>query len=198
MVLRRLSIEVAVTGQSPQSGLIVSNHLSYLDILLYSSALPCIFVAKEEVRAWPLLGLLASMGGTVFIDRGRASSAAAAAKHIEQLLAAGIPVLLFPEGTSSDGLNVLRFHPSLFEPAIRTSASTTAAAVAYSAGPAATEKDLCYYGDIGFAPHLLYTLGLPRIQAMVRFSPHAQIDPHRKSAASRTWSEVAALRARLS
>ena len=193
-VLRRLGFELRVIGDLPESGLIASNHLSYLDILLYGATVPCVFVSKVEVRAWPLLGLLASLGGTVFIDRKSAASAAEAARRIEELLAAGVLVLVFPEGTSSDGAEVLRFYAPLFEPAARVRAPVTAGAIEYSAGGGVTEKDLCYYGDISFAPHLLNTLQLPEIIATLRFGS-SQVYDARKQAARLTREAVVRLRA---
>ncbi len=194
MVLRRLGFRLRVIGGLPTSGLIASNHLSYLDILFYGAAVPCVFVSKAEVRAWPLLGLLAALGGTVFIDRRSAASAAEAAGRIEELLKAGVLVLVFPEGTSSDGSGVLRFYGSLFEPAVRTGAPVTAAAIGYSAGGGAAERDLCYYGDISFAPHLIETLQLPDIVATVRLASQGQVYDNRKLAAALTREAVIGLR----
>jgi len=194
MVFRRLGLSRTAIGQIPGDGLLVSNHLSYLDIVIYGATLPCVFVSKQEVRSWPMLGLLAALGGTVFIDRGSAASAAAATLRIQELLADGIVVLIFPEGTSSDGSSVLRFHPLLFEAAIRGAAPVTAAAIGYSAAPHATEKDLCYYGDISFGPHLLETLQLPDIRATIHFTAPVDRYAGRKLAAACTQQEVAALR----
>ena len=194
LVLRRLGFGVSVLGTAPRSGLLVSNHLSYLDILVYGATVPCVFVSKLEVRSWPLLGLLASLGGTVFIDRRSAASAAEAARRIETLLTAGLLVLIFPEGTSSDGSDVLRFHAPLFAPAIRATATATSAAIGYSAGTLAVEADLCYYGDISFAPHLLQILQLPEISAMVSFADSGRLFADRKDAAATTRAEVVELR----
>jgi 1-acyl-sn-glycerol-3-phosphate acyltransferase len=196
MVLGRLGLGIRVAGELPKTGLIASNHLSYLDILFYGATLPCVFVAKTEVREWPLLGLLAALGGTVFIDRRSAASAAAAAIRIEEMLGAGVLVLVFPEGTSSDGAGVLRFYSSLFEPAVRVGAPVTAAAIGYSAGAEAEaeERDLCYYGEISFAPHLLKTLQLPEILATLRFAPSGKLYDDRKQAAILTREAVVELR----
>jgi lyso-ornithine lipid O-acyltransferase len=195
IVLRRLGFELRVIGELPTSGLIASNHLSYLDILLYGATVPCVFVSKVEVRDWPLLGLLAALGGTVFIDRKSGASTAEAARRIEELLAAGVLVLVFPEGTSSDGAEVLRFHASLFEPAVRVGAPVTAGAIEYSAGAGATERDLCYYGDISFVPHLIETLQLPEIVATLRFGSPGTVHGDRRQAARQTREAVAGLRA---
>jgi 1-acyl-sn-glycerol-3-phosphate acyltransferase len=194
MVLGRLGLGIRVAGELPKTGLIASNHLSYLDILFYGATLPCVFVAKTEVREWPLLGLLAALGGTVFIDRRSAASAAAAAVRIEEMLGAGVLVRVFPEGTSSDGAGVLRFYSSLFEPAVRVGAPVTAAAIGYSAGAEAEERDLCYYGDISFAPHLLETLQLLEILATLRFAPSGKRYDDRKKAAMLTREDVVELR----
>lgn len=194
MVLRRLDFASRVLGKPPQRGLIASNHLSYLDILFYGATVPCVFVAKAEVRSWPMLGLLASLGGTVFVDRRSASSAVKASALIEDLLASGVIVLVFPEGTSSDGSSVLRFYSSLFEPAVRAGVPATAAAIGYSTGGDATESDLCYYGDISFAPHLLSVLQLPAVTATLRFAHSGGTFDSRKQAAARVREEVIALR----
>jgi 1-acyl-sn-glycerol-3-phosphate acyltransferase len=196
MVLGRLGILRRVVGALPSQGLIASNHLSYLDILLYGATVPCVFVSKVEVRSWPLLGLLAALGGTVFIDRKSAASTAEAARRIADLLAAGVLVLVFPEGTSSDGAEVLRFHASLFEPAVRVGAAVTAAAIEYSSA-SATEGDLCYYGDISFAPHLIETLQLAEIAATLRFGSPGKVYGDRKQAARLTREAVVTLRARV-
>ena len=132
-VLKALGIRCIVRGQPPSQGLVVSNHLSYLDIVIISSVMPCFFVSKSEIQRWPYFGEAARSGGTIFIDRKSRASTAEVAGQIGERLKLPIPVLLFPEGTSSDGAQVLRFHSSLFEPAIAAGASITAAAVRYAA-----------------------------------------------------------------
>ncbi len=174
-VLRRLSFDMSLSGPLPRNGLIVSNHLGYLDILFYGAAFPCVFVAKSEVRSWPIFGALAAAAGTVFLERGNAASAAAAARTMESILARNLPVLLFPEGTSSDGSTVLRFHSALFEPAIRNRASVTAAAVRYASVPGLSEQELCYYGDVRLGSHLFNTLSLRQVSAEIRFASTASI-----------------------
>jgi 1-acyl-sn-glycerol-3-phosphate acyltransferase len=194
LVLRRIGFGLRVVGGPPASGLLVSNHLSYLDIMLYGATMPCVFVSKTEVRSWPIVGLLAALGGTVFIDRQSTVSATAAAARIEQLLAAGVLVLIFPEGTSSDGVSVLRFFPFLFEPAVRQAAMVTSAAIAYAA-PDVPESSLCYYGDIAFAPHLLETMQFDAVWGTIRFAQSGNIYTDRKRAAAETQQQVTALRA---
>ncbi len=174
------------------AGLTVSNHLTYLDILVYGAVRPFLFVAKSEVRRWPLLGTLASLGGTIFVDRGRSLQVADATREMEQALRDGIPVLLFPEGTSSDGRSVLPFRSPLFDPAIRAGAAITAAAVRYHSADA-TEDQVTYWGDMVFLPHLFRTLCVRGLTAEIGFESPCRF-PDRKSAAREAWQQVHLLR----
>ncbi len=128
----------------------VSNHLSYLDIVIISSVMPCFFVSKSEIQRWPYFGEAARSGGTIFIDRKSRASTADVVAQIGQRLTLPIPVLLFPEGTSSDGAQVLRFHSSLFEPAVAAGACITTAAVRYGLEAGRQERDLCWFDDTAF------------------------------------------------
>lgn len=194
-VLRQLSISFTIEGPPPQDGLIVSNHLSYLDILLHAAAGPRIFVAKADVRAWPIFGWLARCGGTIFIQRGSRAKAAEAAMEIEYALQHSVAVVLFPEGTSTDGTTLLPFYSFLFEPAIESESLVTASAVSYE-GDDIEERELCYYGDVHFAPHLMETLGRNGLRAAVRFDRRPRTYVNRKHAANDTWERVARLRLR--
>jgi 1-acyl-sn-glycerol-3-phosphate acyltransferase len=115
---------------------------------------------------------------------------------IEEALAAGVPVVLFPEGTSSDGGRVLPFHSSFFEPAIRAGVSVTAAAVGY-ASSRAEEAALAYHGEDVFGTHLVRTLGLRGLKARVAFATTAIRYGDRKTAARETQAEVELLRGKV-
>jgi 1-acyl-sn-glycerol-3-phosphate acyltransferase len=193
LLLRRLGMTASAAGPLPQHGLLVSNHLGYLDVLVFAAAVPCVFVSKAEVRSWPILGPLTAMAGTIFIDRRSQAGAAEVTERIRELLECDVPVLLFPEGTSSDGAGVLRFHPSLFESAIRAGAPITAASVTYAA-PGVEERELCYYGDDQFAVHLWQTLGRAGIHAVARFAADSRVYPDRKTAALAARNDVLQLR----
>jgi 1-acyl-sn-glycerol-3-phosphate acyltransferase len=194
-VLERIGMRVVADGGLPVDGLgglVVSNHLSYLDVLAYASIVPCVFVAKREVRRWPVFGAFATIAGTIYVDRERRGANGGAAALIEEALAAGLRVVLFPEGTSSDGSAVLRFHSGFFEPAIRTGAAVTAAAIGY-ASSTAEEARLAYHGDDVFGPHLVRTLGQSDLVARVAFAK-ARYYADRKEAARATQAEVERLR----
>jgi 1-acyl-sn-glycerol-3-phosphate acyltransferase len=165
-----------VEGRIPVGGAVVSNHLSYLDILLYSSVQPFVMVAKTEVRGWPLLGWLTAQAGTVYVERGggpktypRVNSAMAEAYRT------GLPVLFFPEGTTTDGAGVLPFRRGLFHSVLDNGVSLRTAAVRYSldedAGNrgASVGEDVCWWGEMGFASHLFRLLGLRGLSAQIRF-----------------------------
>ena len=191
-VLRSIEVECEVEGRIPTGGLVVSNHLSYLDIVVLSAAMPCIFVAKAEIDAWPYFGKAARVGGTLFIDRSKLASAERVAALIGERLKLPIPVLFFPEGTSTNG-SMLRFHSRLYEPAVRAGAPITAAAVRYVIEDGTPERELCWYGDEAFGPHMLKTLRTAGFRAQLRFGdPH--VYPHRRVAADETFAEIFAMR----
>jgi 1-acyl-sn-glycerol-3-phosphate acyltransferase len=192
-ILRRLGTEVIAEGEPPSHGLIVSNHLSYVDVLVYASLLPCLFVSKREVREWPVMGRLASMAGTIYVERERSADNRIAAGLMERALAAQVPVVLFPEGTSTDGGSLLPFRSPMFEPAVRTHAEVTAAAIGYESSTAA-ESELAYHGNDTFGPHLLHTFGQMHVRAHVAFSSAGKCFVNRKEAARATHAEVQMLR----
>lgn len=192
-ILKALGIRPTVHGALPDHGLVVANHLSYLDIMILGAVMPCFFVAKTEIANWPYFGKAARTGGTIFINRRSRASAVDVARQISERLSLPIPVLLFPEGTSTDGSKVLRFHSSLFEPAIGSSSPITAAAVRYVLHDGSHERDLCWFDDALFLPHLWRTLGVSGFAAEVKFGePRLYTD--RRTAAEATHDKVLAMR----
>jgi lyso-ornithine lipid O-acyltransferase len=189
-------VQVEGRGTRPAQGLIVSNHLSYLDIPVFASATPCIFVAKREVRRWPVFGFFARCGGTIFIDRQSRASAEEVRQQMTEVLRQGVAVVLFPEGSSTDGSTLQRFHPSLLESAISLRNAIVPAAVAYRVA-GAEERDVCYYGDLHFGPHLLQLLGRRGIAAEIEFHPDREVYLDRKVAAQSLRARVAAMRRRM-
>jgi 1-acyl-sn-glycerol-3-phosphate acyltransferase len=195
-ILKGAGIRYSVEGQPPTAGLVVSNHLSYLDILILSAAMPCFFVAKIEIGGWPFFGKAARMGGTIFLDRSSRKSATSVSEQMSERFKLLIPVLLFPEGTSGDGERLLRFHARLIDPATSAGVPITAAAVRYVPEDGTPERELCWYGDALFAPHLAKVLGMAGFSAKVRFGqPH--IYNSRRVAAEQTHDEIAVMRAEM-
>jgi len=196
-VLAAMGIRYRIGGCPPQGvTLIVSNHLSYLDIVIASAAVPCAFVAKQEIGHWPVFGALARLGGTIFLDRESRASAWEAADRMAERMASGVPVLFFPEGTSTDGREVLRFHSTLFAPAVEAGLPVTPIAIFYEPGATGiAERDVCWFGDESFLPHLSQVLGLDDFTAVVRFGTPERY-PDRHAAAWRSHDAVEAVRAR--
>lgn len=193
LVLASLSIRSQVEGTPPTRGVVVANHLSYLDIAILSAEMKCFFVAKAEISKWPYFGEAARSGGTLFIDRASLASAEVVAAEILQRLSLPAPILFFPEGTSSDGSSVLRFHSRLFEPAIVAQAPVTAASIRYAPGDGRAEREICWFGDEEFLPHLWKTLGSAGFTAEVHFG-EPQVYADRRVAAQTTRDEIVAMR----
>jgi 1-acyl-sn-glycerol-3-phosphate acyltransferase len=188
-----LGIRAVVTGNPPSRGLVVSNHISYIDIAIYAATLPCSMVAKAEVSAWPLFGMMARASGALFVDRGSRSSALAVTEQVAERLRGPIPVLFFPEGTSTDGSKVQRFHSRLFTPAVEAGAPVTAAAIRYLTEDGTPERELCWFGDTLLLPHLWNALGVAGVFAEVHFG-EPRVYRHRRVAADETHNEIAAMR----
>jgi lyso-ornithine lipid O-acyltransferase len=194
--LRALRVAVRVAGNPPRRAIVAANHLGYLDILVLAAATPVVFVAKREVRGWPLFGWFARMAGTRFIDRARRGDVARVAGELAPALAAGASVVLFLEGTSTDGREVLPFRPSLLEPAAANGWPVVPAALAYAV-PAgySVPREVCWWGDMTLAPHLLNLAALPRIDARIAWGrPICSSD--RKELAATSHAAVVGLCAR--
>jgi 1-acyl-sn-glycerol-3-phosphate acyltransferase len=192
-ILKVLDIGSQVEGQPPECGLVVSNHLSYLDIIIISATMPCFFVAKMEIDGWPFFGKAARSGRTIFLDRSSLASAMTVAEQMTERLKLPVPVLLFPEGTSTDGAQVLRFHSRLIDPATTAGAPITAAAIRYAIDGDVEERELCWYGDEKFITHMWKVLGVTGFSAQLRFG-EPQIYSGRRVAADQTHAEITAWR----
>jgi 1-acyl-sn-glycerol-3-phosphate acyltransferase len=171
----------------------VCNHLSYLDIVVLAASTPCVFVAKKEVRSWPVFGVCAQLAGSLFVNRERRGEVEAVAGEMEKVLAEGLLLVLFPEGTSSDGSSVLPFKTPLFEPVAQLRSPVAAVAISYQLVGGSVPEEICYWGDMTLAPHLLNVFSKPRIEAIVRFGPACERAGDRKAIARELYDEVAQL-----
>jgi len=190
--LRALRIDVEAFGPTPAQGVLVSNHLSYIDILVFSAITPCTFVSKSEVGSWPVIGRLTMRAGTILVRRDTKSHVGEVNGLIGERLRRGELVVFFPEGTSTDGSKVLPFHSSLFEAAVGNGLLIQAAQISYVAEDGNAGTDVCYWGDMTLATHLWKLFGLKRVHARVRFGPPAKY-ADRKTAAIETRQSVLAL-----
>ena len=131
--LQILQVDVDVQGARPAPGanLIVANHVSWLDILVLQSQLPGVFVAKAEVRSWPLIGTMAQRCSTIFVDRRSRMSARGMVDGALEAFDEGHSVIAFPEGTSTDGAGLAAFHANVFEGAISAQISVLPVTLRY-------------------------------------------------------------------
>lgn len=196
-VLRVFGVQVNRHGDAPRAGLLVSNHLSYLDILVLASLSPAAFVAKADMARWPLLGRLAQMAGTRFVRRESRADVARVNREIQAALDDGLLLVMFPEGTSSGGETVLAFKSSLFEPAIRLGTPVTAGCIRYGLTHGDPAEEVCYWRDMTLLPHLLKLLGRCSVQAAVAFAPVAGDPADRKALALHAHATALALRREL-
>jgi 1-acyl-sn-glycerol-3-phosphate acyltransferase len=185
---------VSVSGEIPKSGLLVSNHLGYLDIVMICSVAPTVFVSKAEVRGWPVFGWLAALGGTIFIQRERRTHVGEVNREIEKAMADGALVMIFPEGTSSNGETLLPFRAPLLEPALRGGHEISTAWLHYELDDGDAKTEVCYWGGHTFFPHLLNLLGKRRVRATLRFGKFNRTTDDRKELAQQLHAAVSELK----
>ncbi|MDX1952826.1 MAG: lysophospholipid acyltransferase family protein [Verrucomicrobiota bacterium] len=169
-----LDLSSRVYAEPPKHGLLVCNHLSYLDVLVLAAAQPLVFVCKEEVRSWPVIGTLTRGGGTIYINRQQKSDVSRVTEAFKTVIEAGVVCCVFPEGTSSDGSSVLPFRSSLFQSAVEHDWPVTPAWLGYKMPEGSVEQDVCYWGDMTFGPHFLKLLSRSRISATLAYGQPLQ------------------------
>jgi 1-acyl-sn-glycerol-3-phosphate acyltransferase len=177
-----------------------------MDIVVLASLHPCVFVSKAEIAAIPVLGWMTTNSGTVYVERGHGGSAMRASSAMKQAMNAGLPVVFFPEGTTTNGAALLKFHSGLIGQALLARAPITAAFLRYSLvtteetgenepGVSAAE-DVCW-GDRPMLAHIFRFLGLRGVHADVRFGDGPIVFSsdamHRKAAAVEAQAAVARL-----
>ncbi|MFS8036282.1 lysophospholipid acyltransferase family protein [Xanthobacter sp. AM11] len=203
ILLRLLGVRVRVRG-APAAGrplLILSNHVSWLDISVVGSLTPLFFVAKSEVEGWPVIGLLAKFQRTVFVDRQRRHATGAVNREIAGRLQEGDPVVLFAEGTSSDGNRVLPFRTALVG-AVREAFATAGEVVVQPLAVSYVGLQgvpmgrrhralAAWYGDMDLAPHLMEVLRHGAIDVEVAFGAPLLLDAaHDRKSVTRQCEEA--------
>ena len=167
-----LGCRVTVRGEPPKEPfLLISNHVSYIDVFLLSALAPGRFVSKAEIRDWPVVGAMCRTVDIIFVDRGRRRDVTLVGDQIAAALAGGDPVILFPEGTSTPGNAIAPLKPSLLAPAAGRKLPVHWAVVRYQTPIDETPAFLsvAWWGDMALTPHAPELLQLRRIDAEVAF-----------------------------
>ncbi len=200
-MLQVLGVGLEVRGEPVAGGpaLVVSNHISWLDILALHAGRYCRFVSKADVHHWPLIGRLATGAGTLYIERASRRDALRVVHQMAAALEAGDVLAVFPEGTTSDGRELLPFHANLLQAALH--ADTPVQPVALSFIDAATRAPSftpCYIGDDTLVGSLWRTLTGPRITVVVHYgAPQRAQGRDRRTWAADLREAVQGLRAAL-
>lgn len=174
--LRAVEMSCSTEGHVPLEGAVITNHLSYLDIVVHASIRPCVFVSAIETRRMPLIGWISMMAGTVYVERGAGGSAEKAAQGMAKGFRDGLPVIFFPEGGTFVGDElVMPFHSGLLAQALEAGAPVTAGFIRYelSAQDIARGKSArndVHWGHQGLVAHIWNFLGLRGLKARVRFA----------------------------
>ncbi len=185
MLSNLLGFRIVVEGEVPAQGpaLLVANHVSWIDIVAFSAVLPVSFVAKKEVGSWPLFGQLAKLQNSVFVDRERRHRTGRSRNEIQERLKAGDMLMLFPEGTSHDGLNVLPFKSAFLGAAELDHIPVVPVTIAYHRfhGLPMTRRlrpSFAWYGDMDLPPHLWAAVQAGPIGITIRFHAPLKIGEH--------------------
>ena len=172
-----IGLKIHREGQpvSGQPVLFTSNHISYFDIIVLGAILPASFIAKSDVAAWPVFGLLARVCRTVFVER-RAAAARGHIAFIRDRLTQGDSLIVFPEGTSSDGSRVLPFKSTLFAAVEREAIAVQPISISYTRLNGmpigrALRPLYAWYGDMDLVPHLWAALSYGSAEVVIRFHP---------------------------
>lgn len=188
-LMRIVGVEVRVEGEPPgesESGaMIAANHVSWLDIFAVSSVRATRFIAKSEIRDWPIAGWIVERSGTLFVRRERRRDTTRINEQVRAALAEGDRVGLFPEGLTTEGDQLLPFHSSLFEPAVANRAHVHPCAIRYEHADGSRARSVAYVGETSFMQSLGMVIRSHGVVARVAFAPTVET-------AGRARREVAA------
>lgn len=173
---RLLGLRLRVLGEPLAAGgvLLVSNHVSWLDIVCQAAVWPVGFLSKSEVRSWPLIGAVATGVGTLYIERGKRDGAARAAAAMSERLRRGHPVMFYPEGTTSDGSGLLPFRPRLYQAALDAEVPIQPAVIVYLEHGALSRR-APFIDDDGLLEHLWRVLGAARVEVLLQLGPELPV-----------------------
>jgi 1-acyl-sn-glycerol-3-phosphate acyltransferase len=172
--------------------LVVSNHVSWLDVFVIRSSLDCLFIAKSEIRGWPLVGWLVARQGTVFVHRARRHDTSRVNASLGRALREGQVMALFAEGTTTDGTEVRPFHGSLLQPLVEVAGYAQPVAVRYSHPDGRISDAAAYAGDRSLWESTLLIVSQPEIRVDLHLLPQVHaVGRHRRDLAEHCAAQVA-------
>ena len=157
--------------------LVLANHVSWIDVFAINAATPCRFVAKAEIGQWPLLGALVTRAGTLYIERGRRHAVASLNHKVRDHLNAGETIGVFPEGTTTDGSMLLRFHSNLLAPAVELGAPVWPLVLRYTDRGAPSDV-AAFIGDMGLVTSLVRILTASHLTIRITVLPMIEVQQH--------------------
>lgn len=188
---RLFGIVIVASGSMPRGGgALVANHISWLDVFVLNALAPGAFIAKADVRAWPVIGWLSARAGTWFLARDRRSSLRSTNTMIAQRLGGGGQLAFFPEGTSAAQGGMLPFHANLFQGVVAANATVHPVALAYLDGTGQAARSAEYIGDTSLVESILLLLSGPGCTAHVHFLAPILPDGDRRWLASAAHTAI--------
>lgn len=199
-----MDVEVETVGFDPEvfkrsNYLLVGNHMSYLDVIVLASKLPCVFVTSVDMGEQPVLGDLAKMGGCIFVERRNRSQVERDLSAMSNALRDGFNVAIYPEGTSTDGQRVLPFKKTLLMSAVEAGRNIQPFCLRYleidgKPFSSANADVVCWYGKADFAGHLVRLMGAKSVRAELKFLEpiHVSKESTRDELAAKCYSVIEA------
>jgi len=190
-LLAIVHVRVELIGHPPDHGLLVMNHISWLDVFVLNAVAPSRFVSKAEVARWPLVGYLVSASGTLYIERTRKTAARRTNRMISDALVNGERVAVFPEGTTTAGDRLLRFHAALLQPAIAEGTAIHPVTLHYRNAAGQRSPAVSYVDDETLVGSVWQLLGARSVRARLQFDESERADGrHRREIADALHAKI--------
>ncbi|MCC7429821.1 1-acyl-sn-glycerol-3-phosphate acyltransferase [bacterium] len=190
-VAKIIGMKIQVEGKPPNPPFfLVSNHLSYMDIFLIFTQCNCVFIAKQEISSWLIIGHLCKLTNTLFLDRTNKKDIPRVNKLVSENINEFQGIVLFPEGTSTKGEKVLPFKPSLLDFPAKNEVPVSFASISYRSNEIPASLSVCWWQDESFQTHFLRLLKTKNFEAKLTFGEDVVQENDRKILAQKLWEKV--------
>lgn len=191
-VQRIMGMRITWEGEFPDSAAVVmGNHRSYVDAILFPVSFPVVYVARRETKSWPIIGWGASVIGTIWVDRQSKDSRRATRAAVRSRLEEGMGIVIFPEGTTHRGPDLLEYRPGMFYTCAEEGFPIVPVALEYK------DPDIAWVGNTWFIPHAFHHFGAKHIDIVVRFGEAVHMaDPEALRTHVRSWTQAQCLELR--